>query len=269
MSYALSIKMAILVQWLSMAEIESKQSPSRISLQPWHPRQGKEAVVFILCISSKFILRCCHGRLRFCKAYKLKHGFEPHALATYFVEQSGKRLAGGYHRKENVEGDTHTFAFDAVHGYPKDPEWHKFLDTFHLWQKSKGGTPSITQSFRIEHQDLEWGSKAVCGTPSPRFTNAYLQQFFDAKKDSNLWRIIGKGKRGFSLVVSKIHREDSVGPIVLTRNNGKTRNGANEGTTKIFTKIRLSKKNYKFIMENLEVGVWKLRACYFMFIATN
>lgn len=124
--------------------------------------------------------------LDFVKAYKLKHGFEPHALAIYFVEQSGKRLAGGYHRKENVKGDTHTFAFDPVHGYPKDPEWHKFLDTFHLWQKSKGGTPSITQSFRVEHQDLEWGSKAVCGTPSPRFTNAYLQQFFDAKKDTNI-----------------------------------------------------------------------------------
>jgi len=76
--------------------------------------------------------------LDFVKAYKMKHGFEPHALAIYFVEQSGKRLAGGYHRKEIVKGDTHTFVFDPIHTHPKDPEWHKFLDTFHLWQKKQG-----------------------------------------------------------------------------------------------------------------------------------
>ena len=120
--------------------------------------------------------------LDFVKAYKLEHGFEPHALATYFVEQSGKRLAGRYHRKEIVKGATHTFVCDPIYGYPKDPQWHKFLDAFHRWQKSKGGTPSISQSFRIEYQDLEWGSRAVYGKPSPRFTNKYLQQFFDAKK---------------------------------------------------------------------------------------
>lgn len=119
--------------------------------------------------------------LDFVQSYKLKHGFEPFALAVYFVQQSGKRLAGGYHRKEIVKGDTHTFAFDPVHSHPKDPQWHEFLDAFHQWQRSKGGIPSITQSFRIEHQDLTWGSNAVCGKPLPRFTNKFIQQFFDAK----------------------------------------------------------------------------------------
>eukprot|EP00580_Thalassiosira_gravida_P001724 CAMPEP_0201602484 /NCGR_PEP_ID=MMETSP0492-20130828/3197_1 /ASSEMBLY_ACC=CAM_ASM_000837 /TAXON_ID=420259 /ORGANISM="Thalassiosira gravida, Strain GMp14c1" /LENGTH=487 /DNA_ID=CAMNT_0048066015 /DNA_START=198 /DNA_END=1661 /DNA_ORIENTATION=+ len=120
--------------------------------------------------------------LDFVRAYKLKYGFEPHALATIFVEQSGKRLAGGYHRKKVSKEDTHTFVFDPVHQHPKDPEWHKFLDSFHIWQRQKGGVPSITQSFHIEHQDLAWGSLAVHGKPSPRFTNNFIQQFFDAKK---------------------------------------------------------------------------------------
>lgn len=102
------------------------------------------------------------------------------------MKNSGKRLAGGYHRKEIVEGDNHTFVFDATHFHPKDPEWHKFLETFYLWQKSKGGIPSITQSFCVEHQDLAWGCKAVYGTLSPRFTNKYLQQFFDAT--DTIWK---------------------------------------------------------------------------------
>ena len=122
--------------------------------------------------------------LDFVKLYKMNHDFQPYALAVYFVEQSGKRFAGGYHRKKIVEGDTHTFAFDPVHYHPKDPKWHEFLDAFHCWQRSKGGIPSITQSFRVEHQDLRWGSEAICGEPSPRFTTNYIQQFFDAKKDT-------------------------------------------------------------------------------------
>ena len=54
-------------------------------------------------------------------------------------------------------------------------------------------------------------------------------------------------------MLSKIHSKDAIGPIVITRNNGKTINGFDN--TNIFTKRRFFKKNYKHIMEHLEAGV--------------
>jgi hypothetical protein len=123
--------------------------------------------------------------LDFVEAYKVEHGFEPHAhasLAIYFVQQSGKRLAGPYTRAEISDDGAHKFVFDPVSTNPQDPEWHNFLDSFHVWAKNKGGRPSVTQSFRLE-KDLKWGSNDVHGKACPRFTNPWLQKFFDAKNE--------------------------------------------------------------------------------------
>ncbi len=120
--------------------------------------------------------------LDFTANYEATNGFAPTGFAVYFVTNSGRRLAGPYSSGEGENTREGSFSFDPIHNRPLEPEWEAFCVAFNEFAKAQGGRPSLNQTLGLE-QDVSYGGTAVTGEPSPRFTSAWLQQFYDRRPE--------------------------------------------------------------------------------------
>jgi len=118
--------------------------------------------------------------MAFIQRYKKQSGFSPDGMAIYFVTRSGFRAAGPYAGK----GQGTSFSFDPIFHDPLDKGWLKFCEAFTVWADENGGRPSLNQTPQIQTVP-KFGSLCVAGIPEPRFTSKWMQQFFDAKADTD------------------------------------------------------------------------------------